>query len=113
MSNVAHIKKKLLVRKQQLEADLSRLSREKVSDSEVPDPSDQALVSTLEELNISLQNNELAEYARILKALEMIDQGSYGKCSDCDQPISERRLQLFPNATRCLSCQEAREEQAF
>lgn len=108
--NVALIKKKLLARKQELEADLTRLSREKVIDDQVQDPADQAMAANLEEINISLQNNERDEYAMIVKALDMIDQGTYGKCVDCGQPISEKRLMMYPNATRCIGCQEAREE---
>lgn len=111
-SNVALIKKKLLARKQELEAELTRLSREKVTDDQVQDPGDQALAANLEEISISLQNNERGEYAMIVKALEMIDQGTYGKCVDCGQMISEKRLMMYPNATRCISCQEAREDRA-
>jgi DnaK suppressor protein len=110
VSNVTQIKNKLLVRKQELEDELSRLSREKFSDEQMPDPADQASVSTMEDLNISLQNNERGEYEMILKALAMIEQGTYGICSECGNSISEKRLLLYPNATRCLACQEAIEE---
>jgi DnaK suppressor protein len=110
VSNIAQIKKKLLTRKLELDQDLARLSRERVADDQVSDPTDQASASTLEELNISLQNQELEEYAMILKALDMIEKGTYGTCTDCGIAISEKRLTLFPNATRCLACQEAREE---
>lgn len=110
MNDLGSIKKKLLDRKMQLEEALTRLSREKVTDDQVQDPGDQAMTSTLEELNISFHNNERNEYNVILKALEMIDQGTYGICSDCEQPVAERRLQMYPNATRCLACQEALEE---
>jgi DnaK suppressor protein len=109
-NDLASIKKRLIKRKQELEADLARLSREQFADKQSPDPSDQASASTLEDVTISLQNTEHDEYRRILKALEMIDEGTYGVCSDCGQPISEKRLQLYPNATRCLACQEAAEE---
>ena len=74
------------------------------------DSGDQASSSSLETLRISLQDAELEEYNRILKALQMIDEGTYGMCFDCGQPISEKRLKLYPNATRCLSCQEQLEE---
>ncbi len=40
----------------------------------------------------------------------MIVDGTYGICIDCCQPISEKRLKSYPNATRCLSCQEVVEE---
>lgn len=104
------IKAKLLERKAYLEQELTRLSREQVGETQVPDPGDQAALSTLEDLNISLHNNEMREYAMIRQALRMIEEGTYGTCIDCGQPIAERRLQLYPNATRCLGCQEALEE---
>lgn len=110
MSGIAAIKKKLLLRKMELEDELKRLSREKVSDDQIPDPADQISISTMEDLNISLQNTEMDEYTRILQALKLIDEGRYGICMDCQQPISEKRLQLYPNATRCLACQEVYEE---
>lgn len=111
MSNtIAQLKKKLLARKQQLDQDLAQLSKERMYDEVVADPVDQASASTFEELTISLQNQELEEYAMILKALARIEEGSYGLCSDCGQPIAERRLLMYPNATRCLACQEAQEQ---
>ena len=30
---------------------------------------------------------------------------SYGLCTDCDEPIKPRRLQLMPWVTRCIQCQ--------
>ncbi len=110
MSNLETIKKQLHKRKQELEEAMALLYKEKVSDDQVQDTGDQALSSSLEEIKISLHNNELDEYQMIMKALEMIDNGSYGVCTECNNPISERRLVLFPNATRCLACQEALEE---
>ncbi|MBA3954521.1 TraR/DksA family transcriptional regulator [Candidatus Dependentiae bacterium] len=110
MNNLTAIKESLLSRKVELEYALSLMYKEKVSDDQVQDTGDQALSSTLEELKISLHNNELDEYQRIVKALDMIENGSYGICSECGNPISEKRLLLFPNATRCLACQEAVEE---
>lgn len=75
----------------------------------VQDPIDQAILSNIEDLNISIQKNERDEYRMILRALEMIDSDTYGICTDCGGAISEKRLQLYPNATRCISCQEAYE----
>ncbi|MGC2310491.1 MAG: TraR/DksA C4-type zinc finger protein [Candidatus Babeliaceae bacterium] len=112
MSDQAFIKKQLLERKRELEVDMDRLSREKVTDDQVQDPGDQATSATLEELNISLANNERTEYDMLLKALDMLEKGTYGICTECGQPISEKRLQLYPNATRCLACQEALEERS-
>jgi DnaK suppressor protein len=110
LNNVEEIKAKLLERKIELEHALSLMYKEKVSDDQVQDTGDQALYSTLEELKISLHNNELDTYQRIVRALDMIDKGVYGICIECSNPISEKRLSRFPDATRCLVCQEAFEE---
>ncbi len=108
--SIEKIKEQLHHRKQELEEAMSLLYKEKVSDDQVQDTGDQALSSSLEEIKISLHNNELDEYQMIMKALEMLDAGTYGVCTECGNPISEKRLMLFPNATRCLACQEALEE---
>jgi len=108
--NLEALKQKLMKRKEELEKDLQRLSRETVYNEQVPDPADQASASTMDDVMISLQNTEREEYDRLVKAIAMINAGTYGICVDCGQPISEKRLQMYPNATRCLSCQELLEE---
>lgn len=102
------IKAALLERKRELDEDLAELYVH--TPLEVQDLGEQASSSSLETLKISLQDAELEEYNRILKALEMIEAGTYGTCGDCAQPIAEKRLKLYPNAMRCLVCQEQYEE---
>ncbi len=104
------IKNSLLGRKQELEAELIDLQSEKYDD-QVQDPADQASSAVFETLQNSIQHNELAEYKMIIKALEMIEEGTYGICIDCGNSISERRLISFHNASRCIICQEKVEEQ--
>lgn len=109
MSNLANIKQQLLTRKQELQLELSRMSEDQVRPEMVQDPIDQAMLSNIEELNISIQKNERDEYEMVNKALEMIDAGTYGICTDCGSNVSEKRLQMYPNATRCIACQETHE----
>ncbi len=109
IKNLNQIKEQLLQRKKELDQELGELYKPEVT-PEVQDIGDQALSASMETLKISLQDAELEEYNRILKAVEMIDEGTYGMCVDCGQPISEKRLKLYPNATRCLKCQELFEE---
>lgn len=104
------VKVALIERRNELEEKLQQLSSERVSDDQVQDPGDQALSSTMETLRCSLQDTELAEYNRIVRALEKIADGSYGICIDCGCDISEKRLQSYPNAGRCLACQETYED---
>ena|SRR5436190_17099786 len=100
------IKAQLLQRRVELEQKLTLLSQEQLSDGQVQDPGDQALTSTMESLRLSLQDAEIDEYRRIVSALGKISEGLYGICIDCGNHISEKRLQLFPDTTRCLACQE-------
>ncbi len=102
-------KQELLARKKVLEEVLDRLSHEPVSDNQSQDDGDQAVSSTLETLRNSIQNTEYEEYVMIEAALQSIADGRYGMCQDCDQEISEKRLKYYPNAQRCLACQEALE----
>lgn len=106
-ANLKKIQEELLARKHELEQELTELYQEKFSDDQVQDVGDQALTSVMENLRSSFHDTKLDEYNRILKALEMIKAGTYGICVDCHMPILEKRLKSFPNATRCLSCQEA------
>ena len=39
-------------------------------------------------------------------ALARIEDGSYGTCVDCGQPIPDARLEVRPEAARCVADQE-------
>ena len=105
-------KEKLLERKEELHQLLIKLSEEDLGDEgDVQDAGDQALSSSMESLRSSYQQNEAVELDRIIRALKAIEDGTYGICVDCDNPISEKRLKYYPNATRCLPCQEIFEAQ--
>ena len=39
-------------------------------------------------------------------ALRRIEQGTYGVCHECEEPISSKRLDAVPWAKYCVTCQE-------
>ena len=43
---------------------------------------------------------------QIEAALRRIDDGEFGICLDCEEPISPKRLAAVPWASYCLKCQE-------
>jgi DnaK suppressor protein len=43
----------------------------------------------------------------ISDALHRMEQGSYGICMECEEPISGKRLDAVPWARYCVTCQEA------
>jgi RNA polymerase-binding protein DksA len=58
---------------------------------------------------MSLANNARLMLAQTEHALERIEDGSYGVCESCGQPIGKMRLMAFPRATLCLSCKQRQE----
>ena len=44
------------------------------------------------------------EIAQIRMALLRIENGTYGRCSQCGKPIPRERLEARPIATRCADC---------
>ena len=110
--NMNKIKKSLVERKQELEEQLAQMHEDQHPDPGGHDIGDQAMSSIMENLRNSLQDTEIGEYNRIVNALNMIEEGTYGICTDCGKNISEKRLESYPNATRCVVCQEAFEEMA-
>ena len=108
-SELNKIKESLLERKIELETELERLSQLQTTDGGSQDEGDQAVQSTMESLRNSLQKSEYEELQMIEEALIDIEKGVYGVCKDCDGEISPKRLKYYPNARRCLICQEASE----
>jgi len=53
-----------------------------------------------------------AELADIDEALRHIDQGSYGTCDECGQPIGDKRLEAKPWARLCIVHQAQMERAA-
>lgn len=45
----------------------------------------------------------------VRKALKRIDDEQYGFCLECDEPISEKRLEVAPETELCLECQSFKE----
>jgi DnaK suppressor protein len=46
--------------------------------------------------------------AEIDSALRKLDDGSYGVCEICGQPVGDERLAARPTATRCVRCASRR-----
>jgi DnaK suppressor protein len=75
------------------------------------DPIDEVQSAADRELAIESLDLKSALLAQVRSALCRIDSGEYGRCEECDEPISPRRLEALPWATRCIRCQEIIEKQ--
>ena len=49
-----------------------------------------------------------AALADVDRALEKLDEGTYGRCDRCGGPIAPERLEAIPSAVLCVTCSAAR-----
>ncbi len=57
-----------------------------------------------QELSLDLIENERAALYEIEEALRRLEQGTYGVCEECGQPIARERLELLPYTRYCIQC---------
>jgi DnaK suppressor protein len=70
------------------------------------DALDQTQFAAERDLVVSLLNRDTQMSRRLKGALQRMEDGTYGTCLTCDDPISVKRLQAVPWAEFCLRCQE-------
>lgn len=49
-------------------------------------------------------NRRQAMLVKITAALKRIDDGDYGLCRDCEEPINPKRLEFDPTSIYCIEC---------
>jgi len=89
--------------KQTLEEDMS------LDANDLPDEMDLASSEYLQSFTFRLRGREKAFLEKIQKALNKIDDGSFGVCEECSEEISVKRLEARPETTLCIRCKEDQE----
>jgi DnaK suppressor protein len=77
---------------------------------EVKDLADQASDSYDRELAFGLSETERARLVQVEKALDSIEEGTYGTCESCKKPIAAVRLKALPFARLCIECKSKEEK---
>lgn len=73
------------------------------------DQADMGATSFERDQELTVLHNERDMLAQIDRALARIDDGSYGICESCGNPIGKLRVMAFPRATLCMSCKQREE----
>jgi DnaK suppressor protein len=77
---------------------------------EVRDPEERSVADFVQEVDFALMEMKSATLSKIDEALQRLGEGRYGVCAECDQEISEARLQAVPFASLCRDCQAQQEQ---
>ena len=69
-----------------------------------------AQIRTERQTEFAINEHETAELGDLEAALERLDAGTYGQCSECGVTIPPARLNAYPTAKRCIDCQISAEQ---
>jgi RNA polymerase-binding transcription factor len=74
-----------------------------------PDEDAQPLTEMSQAIASSRNRNRSGVLARVVAALGRLesDPEMFGRCTECEEPIPEKRLELMPYVELCVECQQA------
>jgi DnaK suppressor protein len=78
-------------------------------DGQAPDIADRATTESERSIELRARDRQRKLVAKIDAALNRIEEGSYGFCSDTGEPIGLKRLEARPIATLSIEAQERHE----
>jgi len=87
----------------------------KLDEADLPDEYDMASSEYLQYFTLRLRGRERYFLDKIERALQRIDEGTFGVCEVCGDEIGMARLMARPETTLCIRCKETqeREERQF
>ena len=82
---------------------------------DLPDEMDLASSEYLQSFTFRLRGREKSHLAKLDLALRKIDDGTFGICVECGDPIAKKRLEARPETQLCIRCKEdqERDEKAY
>ncbi|MCX7945058.1 MAG: TraR/DksA C4-type zinc finger protein [Deltaproteobacteria bacterium] len=110
-NEIEKIRKILLTQKEELikKTQDTMLDESEFDKDDLPDEIDHASFEYNQSLTLRLRDREQYLLNKIIKALKMIDEGTYGICESCGDNIDIKRLMARPVATLCIKCKEEQE----
>ena len=106
---------KLLIILSAKRADLARAAakRDGIAIDRTPDALDETVFAAERELTTRSLELNSGLLRKVDAALGRIADGTYGICLECEEEISQKRLNAIPWATLCIACQEQADGSPF
>lgn len=76
-----------------------------------PDPTDRASAESDRNFDLRVHERERKLIIKIKETLERMDDGTFGICEDCGEPIDLKRMEARPVTTLCIECKIAHEHE--
>ncbi|MCP4354956.1 MAG: RNA polymerase-binding protein DksA [Proteobacteria bacterium] len=77
----------------------------------MPDPADQASLEYGQIIDLRTHDRERKLISKIDEAIDRVEKGTFGYCSETDEPIGVKRLMARPIATLCIEAKQAQERE--
>src|ERR1035437_10369992 len=108
-------RQKLLALRASLLGDMTHMEDDSLKDhaktTSIPtDKGELANDNADQELTLTLLGSDEGILDQIEAAIQRIENGSYGRCKECGEPIPKTRLDAIPYAADCLRCASQEEE---
>ena len=108
MASIKDIKEVLLKKQQKVEQEIKMLEQEDpVLSDQTPESSEPGTDSWLADVHSRSESAKISLMSMLKstkKALSRLNAGKYGKCEKCGKEIEEKRLEVMPDASRCMTC---------
>jgi DnaK suppressor protein len=79
--------------------------------NDLPDEMDLASSEYLQSFEFRLRGREKSLLSKLDLALKKIEDGTFGVCEICEEPIGKKRLEARPETTLCIKCKEDQERE--
>lgn len=108
---ILKLKRLLMEEKQRIfnNSQNARKNEISLSADDLPDETDLASSEISQNLVFKLRERERRLLSLIDDALQRMEDGTFGVCSDCEEPIEPKRLEARPMSVLCVSCKEKQE----
>lgn len=115
--DIQSMKRRLEAKRDELQSNISSLTQahpsptDPIEASDGPQDFEDVAVDFLEiQQEQSVLVNEQSLLTEVLRALKRIDEGTYGMCVVCGNPVPEKRLEAIPWAARDVKCEQDLEQ---
>ena len=97
-----------LIEEHEQELEEARLTETSADRSPDPGSAEAGSMKFEYEKELSIERNTVDLLHKVERALERIDDGTYGICEVCGSEIPIARLEVLPYATMCVTCASKR-----
>ncbi len=108
------LRTRLEILRREIHAALRRADTETYGElaGQVHDVEEESLADLLSDVNLAEISRDVEEVRDIEAARRRIASRTYGICLDCGETIDPERLEAYPIAKRCLTCQRTHDARA-